>query len=160
MLYYGNAAQEHEGKEATTTTGVTGMVDISTPTITADEKMSLVTNAADCTAWFESANVWFGSVNKICLKINTTENVTLSINGSEPVAVSSTTIYTDGIAATQLGEKVKFELYQNGKLMQTLNYSVYSYAYAKQNSSNTLVKNLVLALYRYGEAAVTYRDAQ
>ena len=160
MLYYGDAAQAHEGLDVNTTAGVEGMLAVSTPTINEDNKMSLVTNASECTAWFESANVWFSSENKIRLTINTTENVTLSINDGAPVAVTDTIIYTKGVAATQLGEKVKFELYQNGELMQTLYYSVYSYAYSKRNSSNEPLKNLVLALYRYGEAAVTYRDAQ
>ena len=159
MLYYGDAAQAHEGLEVNTTAGVTGLVEVTTPSISEDNAMSLVKNEAVETyaAWFTSANVWFSSVNKIRVTLNTAENVTLKINGVD-VPVNSTTIYTDGIAATQFGEKVTFELYHDGILMQTLQYSIYSYAYSMQNSAK--VGELVKALYRYGEAAITYRDAQ
>ena len=157
MLQYGDAAQAHQNHnmENLATTGVTGMATLGTPTIGEEDKMSIETHAETCGAWFEGANVWFSSVNKICVRINTTENVTLTINGVE-VAVTNTTIYTDGIAATAFGDKVEFKLYYDGELMQTLNYSIYSYAYAKQNTSNTLVKNLVLAMYNYGKAAEAF----
>ena len=157
MLYYGNAAQKHQGYdvENLATKDVTGMATESTAVPQeATDKMSLVTaDKENCTAWFEGANVWFDSVNKLCVRISTTDNVTLKVNGVE-VAVTGTTIYTDGILATAFGDKVTFELYQNGVLQQTLQYSIFSYAYSKQN--NATMGELALALYRYGVAAKAY----
>ena len=156
MLYYGDAAQVHEGQAATTTTDVSGLAEVGDVTVAEENNKMVLTNADGidtCTAWFVSANVWFSSVNKIRITLSTAENVTLKINDVE-VPVNGTTVYTDGIAATAFGEKVTFELYHNGDLMQTLEYSIYSYAYSMQNKAT--MGELVKALYRYGEAAKVY----
>jgi hypothetical protein len=38
----------------------------------------------------------------------------------------------------------------------TLCYSIESYAYAKQNDSDTNLKNLLIAMMRYGDAAYNF----
>ena len=104
-------------------------------------------------AYFTGANVWFDNTNKIMVLINTTENVTMKINGTE-VAVTGTTIYTDELLPTQFNDTYTFELYYDGNLMQTLTYSVNSYAYKMQTNEN--IGALAIALYNYGVAAETY----
>ncbi len=158
MLDYGEAAQKHEGYKLDDL-AANGTADFSDVEIAKeDNEISLEDNPDIDTypAWFVSANIWFSSVNKIRVTLSTAENVTLKINDVE-VPVNGTTVYTDGIKATEFGNKVKFELYHNGTLMQTLYYSVYSYAYSMQDSAK--MGDLVKALYRYGEAAVAYASA-
>ena len=104
-------------------------------------------------AYFTGANVWFDNTNKIMVLINTTENVTMKINGTE-VVVTGTTIYTDELLPTQFNDTYTFELYYDGNLMQTLTYSVNSYAYKMQQNAN--IGALAVALYNYGAAAEIY----
>ena len=106
-------------------------------------------------AYFTGAGVWFGDVNKIYVKLSTTENVTLTINGEE-VAVNSDVVYTDGIKATGFADTYTFVLYYDGVEMQTLTYSVNSYVYKIQSNKNETMKALALALYRYGQSAKAY----
>jgi uncharacterized Zn-binding protein involved in type VI secretion len=105
-------------------------------------------------AYFKGAGVYFDNVNKIFVKLSTTENVTLTINGVE-VAIEGTTVYTDGILATEFAETFTFALYHDGVLMQTLTYSVNAYAYAKQ--ADAAMGELALALDRYGVSASAYK---
>ena len=48
-----------------------------------------------------------------------------------------------------------FALYQDGVLVHTVEYSIKSYIYAKQNGGNTMAE-LAMALYTYGQSAVVY----
>lgn len=156
MLYYGAAAQNYKGYNTTklATDGVDNIGDPSTATPTTSD-FTLVKNEeiSSYPAYFKSATVWFDNVNKIRVTLSTTENVTLTINGEE-VKIESTTIYTDAIKATEFGTTYTFVLSCNGVVMQTLTYSVNAYAYAMQN--NAEMRELALALYRYGVSAKAY----
>jgi hypothetical protein len=157
LLHYGNAAYNY--KNETTGTVVTGGVEnlgtasTATPATT---DFTLVKNEeiSSYPAWFKGAGVWFDNVNKLYVKLSTTENVTLKIDGEE-VAVTGTTVYTDGIKATDFGKTYTFELYHDGVLMQTLTYSINAYAYQMQNDA--AMRALALALYRYGVSTVAYK---
>ena len=105
--------------------------------------------------WFTGANVWFDNTNKIMVQISATENVTLTINGAE-VEVTGTTIYTNELLPTQFDDIYTFALYYDGELMQTLTYSVNSYAYRMQ--TNEKIGALAIALYNYGVAAEAYNS--
>ncbi len=158
MLHYGAAAQNYtnHNTDNLANAGVEEAVSTATPDST---DFTLVSNEAVdfYPAYFMGAGVRFDGENSIYVKLNTTENVTLIVNSTE-VAVTGTTVYTDGIKATGFAETYTFELYCDGVLMQTLTYSVNAYAYAKQGES--AMGKLALALYRYGQSAVAYKDAE
>ena len=164
MLHYGAAAQLYRGYKTTELANdsyvVENILAASTETPTTTDRT--ITNNNEITeypAYFTSVNVWFDAVNKIIIKVNTTENVTLSINYGEDVAVTSTTIYTEGILATDFDEPYIFVLKCNGVVMQTLTYSVNSYVYAAiadDSGATDEMKALALALYNYGASAEVY----
>jgi hypothetical protein len=156
LLYYGNAAYNYVN-QTTGNTVIAGVENLGTaskaePT-DADDKC-VIKNNEDITefeAWFSAAGVRFENVNKLYVKLGgSLDNVTLKINGVE-VAVSAT-VYTDGILPTGFDEVYTFELCVDGTLVQTLTYSVNSYAFAKSSD------DLALALYRYGQSAVAYQE--
>ncbi|MBQ9079932.1 MAG: starch-binding protein [Clostridia bacterium] len=156
MLHYGAAAQTYRNykTDALVTSGVTGLgtpsADTVAPTAT-DVELDTSTGIAKFTA----AGVRFSNVNMIYVKLNTTENVTLKVNGKD-VTLTDTTFYTDAIYATGFDDIYTFELYENGVLVQTLKYSVKSYVYAIKDSSNTAMAVLAKALYAYGISANEY----
>ena len=117
-------------------------------------KKNLVNNS-DGTAKLTAVGVWFDSVNKIYVKLNTIDGVTLKVNG-EAVTLSDTVYYTDGILATEFDNEYTFELYEGETLIQTLTYSINSYVYSMKNNSN--MSELVKALYNYGLAAKAYAE--
>lgn len=167
MLYYGAAAQVYRGYnvENLATADVTNLV--GTPsTVTpeeADNVRMLTSHVADKKASFKSVSVWFDDVNKIYVKVNTQNAngaaVTLKILKGETVekevVVTSETVFTEGILATDFDETYTFELSVDGELTQTLTYSVNAYAYKMQTHAD--MGELALALYRYGKSAEAYK---
>ena len=165
MLAYGAAAQEYKNYNvenlANADVDYIGTASEAVPA-ESDSVFNIASESLDSYgAWFTAANVWFGDVNKIIVKINTTDNVTLKINHGEEFAVTSTTILTDGIKATGFADTYTFYLFYNGELMQTLTYSVNSYIYKTLNSTNDYEGKdkmiaLAKALYNYGESAENF----
>ncbi len=154
LLYYGDAAYNFVNKTTGETPVTSGVENIGTASLaTSQTTFELVDNAEinEYPAYFVSAGVWFDNVNQLYVKLNTTENVTLKINGTA-VAVTGKTVYTDGIFATDFDKEFTFELYHGETLMQTLKYSVNAYAKAMENDA------LALALYRYGASAEAYAN--
>lgn len=164
MLYYGAAAQKHTGYN-TENLATAGIEDLNASTAMPEESVFAIVNAElpegvdSYGAYFTGAGVWFGNVNKIYVKLSTTENVTLTINEQE-VAVTDLTVYTDAIKATGFADTYTFVLYYNGVEMQTLTYSVNTYANKMQANANVTMKDLSLALYRYGQSAEMYQDSE
>ncbi len=154
LLYYGAAAQNYKAfnTENLANAGIENSNDVAPATT--DFTLVKNTEIDSYPAYFLGAGVYFDNVNKIFIKLNTTENVTLTINGVE-AEITGTTIYTEGILATGFAETYTFVLSCNGVVMQTLTYSVNAYAYAKQNDA--MMGELALALYRYGESAKAYK---
>ena len=155
MLYYGAAAQNYTGYNTENLANV-GLDGASTVTPeTTDFTLENNSEISSYPAYFKGAGVRFDGENSIYVKLSTTENVKLFINEVE-VEVTGTTVYTEGIKATQFGATYTFELFCDGVLMQTLTYSVNAYAYAKKDSAN--MGELALALYRYGQSAKAYAE--
>ena len=146
LLAYGEEAENYIAKQASENTY---------DAIAENTDFSLT--EAQNPAYFTAANVWFDSANKIIVKLNTIENVTLKVNGKE-VELTSTVYYTDAINVTDFDEIYTFELFVNGELMQTLTYSVNYYAFRMQEDSD--IGNFVKALYHYGVAASAYGEQQ
>lgn len=167
MLYYGVAAQNYTGYN-TENLATDGVENLGTPSTAKPDttNFNLATNEeiSSYGAWFKGAGVWFDNVNKLYVKINTLEgvtleNVTLTVQigdgEAQNMAVTGATVYTDGILATEFATTYTFALYYDGVLMQTLTYSINAYAYAMKDKTGTM-GDLALALYRYGDSAKKY----
>lgn len=160
MLHYGAAAQNYKGynTENLATAGLTEEQKASASKAAPESTdFTLTKNGeiASYPAYFLGAGVYFDNVNKIYVKLSTTENVTLTINGVA-VEVTGDTVYTDGILATGFAETYTFVLSCNGEEMQTLTYSVNAYVYAMKGKGNAMA-DLAIALYNYGESAKAYK---
>ena len=67
------------------------------------------------------------------------------------------TLLYRGILATEFDSTVTAKFYRNGEeIGQTMTYSVNSYVYTAQNSSNTALAELMKATYNYGASAEKY----
>lgn len=151
MLYYGAAAQKYAGYKVNNlaTDGIEGLGTPSNATPTAtDLTLTQTTGSAS----FKSATVWFDSVNKLIVKINNAESATLKVNGVT-VTVTDGVYTTEEIKVVDFDKVFTLELVENDQTVQTLTYSVNSYAYSKQNSTNSAMAELAIALYRLGAAA-------
>ena len=174
MLRYGAAAQTYTGYNtgALVTNGLSIGACGSDLLPTEDDDARSIESPEDISGLsntFTSAGVRFDFDNKIYVKFKTDDisKIQIAINGKTvsnlaDVAVSLGNgvyaIYTDGILATEFDDVFTFQMYVNGSLHQTITYSVNSYAHAKYSnaSSNSDLKALVLALYRYGVSAGAY----
>ena len=158
MLYYGEAAQYYMDyqTENLVTEGVENLGTPSTAVPTEEENVFALVNAdvAEYPVYFKGANVEFGDVNKIIVKLSAyDENVSLTVNGEE-VELNSATYKTEGILATGFATKYTFVLSYDGNVMQTLTYSVNAYAYRMKDHAT--MGNLAKALYNYGVSADAY----
>ncbi len=165
LLFYGDAAAKYTQYANSVLDGTEG-ITASTVLPTESDRMTMTGNT-DETLYIKSGTVRFDTVNKLRIKIfagvEHPESVTLRVNGTE-YALSDLEnlgggIYqltTDAIGATDFDTVYTFELSYEGSTYATLNYSVNAYAYSKQGSNSDAMKNLALALYRYGIAAEAY----
>ena len=72
--------------------------------------------------------------------------------------------YSEDLFATQFNDIFTFELLVDGKVVQTLTYSLKSYVYSKQNEmdeNNNLTATALLtrALYNYGLSGTEYANS-
>lgn len=66
-------------------------------------------------------------------------------------------VFFSGFNAGQMREPVYFTVYEGDTAVSnTLRYSIESYAYSQQNSSDTNLTNLLEAMIKYGDAAYAY----
>lgn len=152
MLNYGAAAQKYRGYnlDNLATDGVEGLV-IST---NAPEESDMDLTASTGDACFKSASIYFADANYIVVKVKDyTENTKLLVD-ENPVEMVDGVYMTDAIEAIRFGEVFSFQLVENDVVIQTLEYSVNSYAFSKQNSET--MGELALALYNYGLSAEAY----
>lgn len=173
MLYYGAAAQEYRGyknnEESLATYGLSEVTTLTQSTSfptdseieTATDKISITNPAGDI--YFKSATVWFDSVNKLIIKLNTSiadsENLTLrvTVDGvQQDVDFDGTVCTTQGILATDFDKVYTFELCDGDSVIQTLSYSINAYTYSKSGSSNEKMAKLAKALYYLGVSAENY----
>jgi len=114
-------------------------------------------------AGFKSATVWFDVTNRLVVKVSKkTEDTAVKVyvtpfGGTKTELSYNDTVggyMTDEIKVTDFGTEYTFELCDGeGNVIQTLTYSVNSYAYSKQNSTNPNMVELALALFRLGQSA-------
>lgn len=66
-------------------------------------------------------------------------------------------IYFNGLNAGQMSEPVYVTVYNGSTAVSnTICYSIESYAYSKQNSGDTLLNSLLIAMMKYGNSAYSY----
>ena len=114
-------------------------------------------------AGFKSATVWFDSTNSLIVKVSKkTEDTAVKVYVTPQLGEKTELTYNDTVGGYMTNEiKVKefnktytFELCDGeGNVIQTLTYSINSYAYSKQNSTNANMAELALALFRLGQSA-------
>ncbi len=172
ILVYGAAAQKYTkyNVNALVTDGLTLSASSIAPTI-ADNVMSITTSTGE--AKFSTAAVVldFG-YNRLQFRITaSTKNVTVMIDG-QPAdsivwneATSTYIVRSETLWISSNDYPHTIELCEDGVVVQTLTYSVNSYAYnlllnKVDANGNLLTDNvgdeLVLALYRYGMSAKAY----
>lgn len=96
------------------------------------------------------------------------ENLTVKVIndiGEETVITSDTFeateggyyVFFEGLNASQMSDVVYLTVYDGEiAVSNTIRYSIESYAYAKQNSTDTNLAELVKAMMRYGDSAKAY----
>lgn len=170
VLYYGAAAQRYLNKnvaeEALVTYGVADLTPSEITTTDADKQRSIVTaTGADTTlVKYTAAGVRFDYNNRIYVKFTTTDvaNVTVTVSGVAleiiPLGNNTYVAYSEGISALEFDNAVSFKLYYGENLIQTLNYTVNTYAWDKNADSE--IGDLALALYRYGKSTAAYEESK
>lgn len=166
MLYYGEAAQLYRNYK-TDSLATSGLSLDTQRADTPETLRGVLSGATTGTVSFKSATVWFDAVNCLVVKINNPANlekVVAVINDEEVVLdyhEATGGYITDGIKATDFATEYVFKIYENDKVdaVQTLTYSVNAYASSKYDNSTGTMKNLALALYRYGVSAKEYSDS-
>ena len=168
MLVYGAEAQKYRGynTDELVTSGVSGLISSELVPTDDDKNRSIVTeDGADTSlACFTAAGVRFDYNNRIYVKITTEsiESVKITVDGEELEIISLGNnvyvAYSDGISALDFDAFVSFELSYDGDLVQTLTYTVNTYAYDKQDDAE--IGGLALALYRYGASAKAYDESK
>ena len=171
-LAYGAAAQTYMSYKtnALVTSGVTG-TSYSTFTALSGLAPVFTGTAAESPVWTgayvtltDNVNMVFrfASPNKTGLSVKVTYNgKTTTFSGTSITAVSGMSgvyeVKLTGIKATDFGQTVTAKFYKSSaQVGDTLGYSVNTYICAKQNDSNTALKNLVRTLYNYGASAAAY----
>lgn len=181
LVAYSGALQEYVGKENTAmgnlvTVAQNAIVKQSVPTET-DLAFS-TGNESDKVSW-AGANLLLDSRVSMAFYFYCTENlesVTLDITKSDGQTVtvnkfteagtgttSGKTVYCgvwEGVSVVDFDKTFTAQLKLNGApIGNSVTYSVKSYVYSMQKSTNDQMKSLSVALYNYGVAAREYIDA-
>ncbi len=157
LLVYGGTAQTYLGYKTD------ALVSNVVPTATNIPNNKAYTNGD--TVQFTGATVYFNNTIRLMFrfKAENIDGLTFELDGNAVNYVESGEYYvitTEAIKATDFGKTYTLKAYVNGVEDATLTYSVNSYAYSMQSSSNANMKALATALYNYGDAATAYVNAQ
>ncbi|MGM9684051.1 MAG: hypothetical protein ACI3XQ_10695 [Eubacteriales bacterium] len=160
LLVYGGAAQTYvnETAEENVADGIVGS-DYPLP----EQSDSTVQNSEKVT--FEGANVYFDYVNKIRVRFSAEDisGLTAKIDGANAEFTDcgdgTFAIHTQGISALNFSKVFTFSVFENGVKTAEMTYSVNSYVFAKKDSEDAALKDLVLATYAYGVSAEAFQNA-
>ena len=161
LLNYGAAAQNYtfHNTELPVNEGITSTD--AKPTSTIKKLSANISNDLKIT----EAGVRFDGAIRIYVKFiaSSLSGVSITFNGDlaaiEAVddAADTYIAYSDEISVLNFASKQTIRL-TNGSAAQTLTYSVDSYAYAMQSTSDPRMKELATAAYAYGAAAAEYMN--
>lgn len=145
LLIYGAAAQKHQNYKTdalVTADEVVAKGEIPETDLVVSQESAKIDGLT-----FAQVGVHFNYVNKLYIKVTNTANanITVTVNGVEAVIGEDGCVYTDAIAPNEFEEIYVFELYVDGELYQTVEYSVNSYINNKWSEESGLAK----ALYNY-----------
>lgn len=187
LLVYGAKAQLYRGYKTTALVdaGVTGATALGE--ISADENWKDNDESTDGAIAFTAAGVYFDYTNSIYYKFtapgvaeddfkvvitkydtdyNEIDSVEYTIADCELIdeATSTYKIHTEDVYVLDFGDIIYTAELQvkSGKkfaTVQFVDYTVNSYAYAKQNSANTKMADLAKALYNYGVSAAAFQNS-
>jgi len=166
LLYYGAAAQKYKNYKADEALVTDGVENLGTPsTLTPTDTDNDMTGGAssDEEREIKAAGVRFDFDNKLYIKFiaPSLDGIVVKVNGEiaeiKDLGAGVYQVFSKGILATEFGNAVSFELIYNGEAIQSMTYSVDSYALTKWNNSQDPANaELALAMYRYGKSAVSY----
>lgn len=181
FIAYSGALQEYVGRENTATdTLVTAAQNAIVKTeVPTETDFAIGTGNASSTVSWAGANLLLGSRVNMAFYFYSTdgvENATLDITplGGETVTIdtfttagvgstSGNTVYCgvwEGVSVVDFDKTFTAQLKVNGEAVgNTATYSVKSYVYKMQSSTNVKMKALATALYNYGVAAKEYTEA-
>ena len=157
ILAYGEAAKEYKDYDVDNSVLVDGLEASDALPTEDDDIRELVKHESVEGVGFNGVTVNFDYLNRIAVKLTAPDlskvvvKVTIAGKTTEYTTADGI-VYSDTLAPTDFDEAVSFELYYDGALVQTVTYSVNSYACAKAGE-DTAAGRLALALYRYGISA-------
>ena len=175
ILEYGTAAQIYTSHDAENPVNMmleglkpTQFVDVTSSDVSISETTSDKYS-------FKSASVLCDYKNNFIIKFKAEDlsKVDIRVNGvvnpKDKIQVQDGSLglyafYSEDLFATQFNDIFTFELLVDGKVVQTLTYSLKSYVYSKQNEmdeNNNLTATALLtrALYNYGLSGTEYANS-
>ncbi|MBQ7415667.1 MAG: hypothetical protein IJW14_01355 [Oscillospiraceae bacterium] len=172
LLVYGEKTQVYQGYKTDTliTSLCTGTLTPSTfSTLGSEYNLMAVSGTVDANVRYSSASlILSGKMTlRYTIKTTTPENYVfkISLNGvtyeytvDDLIADENAegTYYLDfnKMKATQFGMPIMATIEQDGvQISRAIQYSVYTYVYQNQNTSDVALKELLQAIYLYGESA-------
>ena len=162
LLNYGAAAQTYLGYKtnALVNAGLGGAATTAAPTLA--DKQSSATESTNSSYSAYACGVRFDYVNRIFFKFSapSLDGVSVTDAYGNALSISSVgdgiyVVYSDAVGPLDFDDVYTFHLNVNGATVQTVRYSVNSYAYSKYDDGSAM-GDLALALYRYGASVVAY----
>ena len=174
LLVYAEKAQLYSGYK-TDTLVTEGLEDIMTPStftsVDPSASKQQITGTADASVRWRSAGLRYENAMALYIKFDVTDldgfevrvtknGVTTTYSAADFLNEGNGTyrINVRGIHFSQFDTAVTARFYRNGEQIgQTLTYSVNSYIYRNQDTSNAALRELLRATYVYGESAYEYK---
>ena len=163
LMNYGAAAQEYA--DYRTANLVNRDYGIENLTPATNQNIRKIGSPISSSVKMTALGVYFDSANKIYVKFTapSLSGITVTFN-SKPANIQKVEgesniyiAYSDEIPVLNYGLEQRVVL-SNGTASQVALYSINSYAYAKQNSSDAKMAELAKATYTYGEYARKYAN--
>jgi hypothetical protein len=175
LLVYAEKAQLYSGYK-TDKLVTEGLEDIMTPStftsVDASSNKQQISGTADPSVRWRSAGLRYETAMALYVKFSATDleglevrvtknGVTTTYSAADFIDEGSDTyrINIRGIHFSQFDTEITARFYRNGEQIgQTLTYSVNTYIYRNQDTSNAALRELLRATYVYGESAKAYKN--
>ena len=170
MLEYGAAAQKFRNykTDALANGGIEGASSFKELTEDCD---AIVGDSTSEDVYFTSAGIRFDYVNSIYFKFNTTNVEATTVRISDASGRSQVysaadfgeasddvyILYSEAIAPKDFDTRYTVELYEDGVIVQTLEYSISAYVFYIQRENNAMA-DLARTLYNYGISACKFKE--
>ena len=173
LLVYGAKAQLYMGynTDALVTDGIAGLTASEFTALDESAYKVALSGEASALAYWSSIGLYLDNdmTVRLTFKAESVEGLTVEIKVGDEITVVNADefigdgkgnyrIYFDGVMATEFDTEITASFKLNGEAIgQTLTYSVNSYVYYMQESSDETLCDLVKAIYNYGKSAVAYK---